>query len=157
MAKAYPFLKSVATNGKNTHLPKMAGSSTNGKKSIHALKWQAVQQMVSKKFGAQSDVGLEGTLYLIGLQELGKTRQRFKKDDKLNLMHIGVCTLLIPYGYYRFVGKDRNGWPHFELLEKLPKLKAGEQQVLIKRAIIQYFDQNQTLSQTFRKIEKEHA
>ncbi|MEH0007732.1 MAG: hypothetical protein V6Z82_03320 [Flavobacteriales bacterium] len=127
------------------------------KKSIHALKWEAVQQMISKKFGTESDVGLDDTLYLIGIQELRKTRQRFKKDDKVNLMHIGVCTLLIPYGYYRFVGKDRDGWPHFELLEKLPELKAGEQQVFIKRAIIQYFDQNQTLSQEFREIEAENT
>ena len=134
---------------------KVESGATNGKKSTHALKWEAVQRMISKKFGTESDVGLEDTLYLIGIQELGKTRQRFKKDDKVNLMHIGVCTLLIPYGYYRFVGKDRDGWPHFELLEKLPELKAGEQQVLIKRAIIQYFDQNQILSQEFREIEAE--
>lgn len=135
----------------------MKSGATSGKKNTHALKWKAVQRMISKKFGTESDAGLDDTLYLIGIQELGKTRQRFKKDDKVNLMHIGVCTLLIPYGYYRFVGKDRDGWPHFELLEKLPELKAGEQQVLIKRAIIQYFDQNQILSREFREIEVENT
>ena len=126
-------------------------------KSIKARKWEAVQKFVDERFDTGEAVGVNDIVYLIGLQELGATRQRFKKDDKINLMHIGVCMLLAPYGYYRFTGRDPEGWPHFELLDTLPPLKAGEQQVLIKEAILQYFDRRQTLSCAFREIESAQA
>lgn len=124
-----------------------------GDKSIRALKWEAIQQLVQERFDTSKTVDPNDIVYLIGVQELGRTRQRFKKDDKVNLMHIGICTVLEPYGYYKFAGKDAEGWPHFELLEGLPALKPGEQQVLIKEAIIGYFDRQRILSQAFQRIE----
>ncbi len=54
-------------------------------------------------------------------------------------MHIGICTLLMPYGYYKFIGKDDEGWPHFENVQKLPALRPLEQEKLMKQAIIDYF------------------
>jgi hypothetical protein len=47
--------------------------------------------------------------------------------------------VLEPYGYYRFDQYDEQGWPHFELVEALPYLKSGEQSILIKSAIVDYF------------------
>ena len=54
-------------------------------------------------------------------------------------MHVGVCTLLQPLGYYKSIGHDEDGWPHFELVEALPNLKPGEQSILMKSAIVDYF------------------
>jgi len=82
---------------------------------------------------------LQALLFLIGVQELGKGHQAFKKDDKVNLMHIAICTLLEPHGYYTFIGKDLDGWPHYELSSKLPELNDKEQEHLIKDAIVDYF------------------
>ena len=62
-----------------------------------------------------------------------------KKEDNVNLIHIGVCVVLEPFGYYRFDYYDDSGWPHFELIEALPHLKPGEQNLLIKGAIVDYF------------------
>ena len=56
-------------------------------------------------------------------------------------MHIAICTLLEPYGYYSFEGRDEEGWPHFRKVEDLPALAAADQETLIKRAIIQYFQE----------------
>ena len=63
----------------------------------------------------------------------------FKKDEKLNLMHIAICRLLEPYGFYEFDFVDKDGWPHYTIKEELPPLKAGEQSVLMKEAIVNYF------------------
>ena len=60
-------------------------------------------------------------------------------DEKVNLMHIAICKLLEPYGYYEFEYVDKDGWPHYNLLTSLPQLKPGEQSVLMKEAIIDYF------------------
>ena len=80
-------------------------------------------------------------LLRIGLQELGQLHRKFKKDEKLDLMHIAICRLLEPYGYYRFEGRDKDGWPQFEIVSELPELKANEQSILMRKAIILYFEE----------------
>jgi hypothetical protein len=54
-------------------------------------------------------------------------------------MHVAVCTLLEPFGYYEYEGRDADAWPHFKRIENLPPLSPPEQELLIKRAIIDYF------------------
>lgn len=102
-------------------------------------RWEQVQKKLSDKFAEGELLDLDAIIYLIGLQELGQPHRKFKKDHKLDLMHISICRLLEPYGYYEFEYFDDDGWPHFKLLEPLPQLKAGEQSVLMKEAIVQYF------------------
>ncbi len=102
-------------------------------------RWESVVTILSKKFADGETLDLDGIIYLIGVQELGKFNQKFKKDDKVNLMHIAICRLLEPYGYYEFDFVDNDGWPHYNIKEALPPLKAGEQTVLMKEAIVNYF------------------
>jgi len=99
--------------------------------------WSSLLKQLSPQFG---DLELEGLLFLIGVQELGKGYQAFKKDQKLEVMHIAICTLLEPYGHYTFIGRDEEGWPHWNLNEKLPPLKAAQQDLLIRQSIIEYFN-----------------
>ena len=99
-------------------------------------------KLLSAQFGGEID--FKGVLFLIGVQELGKGHKAFAKDEKLGLMHIAVCSLLEDYGYYEFVGKDEDGWPHWKSTEKLPSLKPMEQERLIKQAIVLYFQKNLT-------------
>ena len=102
-------------------------------------RWEQLIAQLTNQFSETEEIEIEGILYLIGLQELGKIHQRFKKDDNVNIIHIGICTVLEPFGYYAFDFYDDDGWPHFVLLEELPVLKPGEQTVLMKEAIVDYF------------------
>lgn len=102
-------------------------------------RWNEVVVKLSDKFGDGEILDLEAIIYLIGVQELGKIKKRFRKDDKINLMHIAICRLLEPYGYYDFSHIDEEGWPHYIIKKQLPSLKAGEQSVLMKEAIVSYF------------------
>lgn len=108
-------------------------------------KWQDIVAFFQTHFTDGEKPDLDTILFLIGVQELGKGQQKFKKDDKVNLLHIAVCRLLEPFGYYRFTGKDKDGWPHFEVVETLPKLKPNEQSLLMKKAVIHYFEEQQLL------------
>lgn len=103
--------------------------------------WEQVENKISTDFGDGERLELDAIIYLIGVQEYGKPQKRFKKDDKINLMHIAICRLLEPFGYYNFDFIDDEGWPHYNIVEKLPSLKAGEQSVLMKEAIVQYFQE----------------
>ena len=102
-------------------------------------RWEHVVSILSNQFSQGEDLDLDAIIYLIGVQEYGRFQQLFKKDEKVNLMHIAICRLLEPYGYYEFDYVDKEGWPHYKIKEELPPLKAGEQSVLMKDAIVTYF------------------
>jgi len=102
-------------------------------------RWELLVNKLSDKFADGDRLDLDAIIYLIGVQELGQLERRFKKDQKLDLMHIAICKLLSPYGYYAFDYVDEEGWPHYKTLEQLPTLKAGEQSILMKEAIVHYF------------------
>ncbi len=103
------------------------------------LQWEQLTNKLSTQFADGDTLDLDAIIYLIGVQEKADVHAKYKKDDKVNLMHIAICRLLEPYGYYEFDFVDEEGWPHYKVLEQLPPLKAGEQSVLMKEAIVQYF------------------
>ena len=103
-------------------------------------RWELVVQKLSNQFADGDTLDLDAIIYLIGVQELGQLERKFKKDHKLDLMHIAICKLLQPYGYYEFDFFDEEGWSHYKTLTELPVLKPGEQSVLMKEAIIGYFE-----------------
>lgn len=108
-------------------------------------RWEQLVNILSNQFSQGEDLDLDAIIYLIGVQELGKVHNKFKKDEKLNLMHIAICRLLEPYGYYEFDYVDQDGWPHYTVKEELPPLRAGEQSVLMKEAIVNYFIERQVI------------
>ena len=102
-------------------------------------RWRDLLKAQTERFGQPVD--LNGLLFLIGVQELGQDVRTYKKDEKVNLMHIAICVLLVPYGYYKELGRDPDGWPHFERVKDLPSLEAKEQERLMKEAILAYFSE----------------
>lgn len=105
--------------------------------------WRKIEAFFEENFEVEKNPPMETLLFLIGVQELGSGCQKYTKDDKINLLHIAVCRLLEPFGYYKFSGYDEDGWPQYQTLETLPELKPNEQKLLMKKAIIQYFlDEN---------------
>ncbi len=107
--------------------------------------WELLLSILSNKFGEGEVLNLDAIIYLIGVQELGQGAREYQKDEKVNLMHIAICRLLEPFGYYQFNFFDEEGWPHYKALEELPVLKSGEQTVLIKEAIVLYFQQKELI------------
>src|SRR3954468_18716248 len=93
-------------------------------------RWAGLLKTLEKQFGEEPD--LQVVLFLIGVQELGKGPQKFSKDEKQDLMHIAVCKLLSQFGYYVLTGEDQDGWPHWEVVSKLPPLTLREQDLLLK-------------------------
>jgi len=102
-------------------------------------RWELLVDKLSAQFADGDLLELDAIIYLVGVQELGQFDKKYKKDEKVNLMHIAICRLLEPYGYYEFDFFDDDGWPHYTIKEELPPLKAGEQTILMKEAIVNYF------------------
>ena len=102
-------------------------------------KWESILNILSDEFNKGDDLDIESVIYLIGVQEFGNPNMQFNKDQKIDLMHIAICRLLEPYGFYEFDYVDKDGWPHYKTINKLPNLKSGEQSILMKESIINYF------------------
>ena len=102
--------------------------------------WNYLVEKLTQQFSDGDVLNLDSIIYLIGVQELGQGKKAFKKDEKINLMHIAICKLLEPYGYYEFDFFDKDGWPHYKIVTDLPNLKPGELAVLMKEAIRHYFE-----------------
>jgi hypothetical protein len=108
--------------------------------------WNQIEVFFKEKFVQEEVPDLNIIIFLIGLQELGLGYRKYKKAEKMNLIHVAVCRLLEPFGYYKLDGYDKDYWPHYQLVEKLPDLKSNEQTLLMKKAIIQYFIDEDLLS-----------
>lgn len=104
-------------------------------------RWNEIVEQLTNQFAEGDTLDVDAIIYLIGVQELGQGYREFKKDEKINLMHIAICKLLEPYGYYEFDFYDDEGWPHYKTVAALPNLKPGEQSLLMKEAIVRYFDE----------------
>ena len=101
------------------------------------IRWLKLRIKLKERFGIKPD--LDGILFLIGIQELGSGKQDFSKEEKQDLMHIAVCTVLSPGGYYLLEGHDEEGWPHFKQLKPLPELGFIEQENFLKDHLLLYF------------------
>lgn len=82
---------------------------------------------------------LNGVLFLIGVQELGQGIKHFTKEQKQDLMHIGICRVLSLSSYYVFDYTDKDGWPHFRPDRALPQGGVAVQETLLKMHVIEYF------------------
>lgn len=104
------------------------------------VRWLKLRIRLKEKFGIKPD--MNGVLLLIGVQELGQGPQNFSKEQKQDLMHIAVCTILSAGGYYTHDGLDEEGWPHFTQMKALPDLYLIDQENFLKDHVLLYF-QNQ--------------
>ena len=103
-------------------------------------RWWNLEARLVEKFDKKPD--LETILFLIGIQELGGRNEKFTKEQKQDLMHVAVCTVLMPSGYYEVEKKDEEGWPHFRQLKPMPEMNAFEQENFLKDHVLLYFEEN---------------
>ncbi len=101
-------------------------------------RWWNLEAKLVERFGKKPD--MEAILFLIGVQEFGDLKERFTKEQKQDLMHIAVCQLLAPSGYYELEKVDEDGWPHFRQLKPMPDMNPMDQESFLKDHILLYFE-----------------
>lgn len=105
------------------------------------FEWARIRHLIKDRFSKETLPDLNAILFLIGIQELGRWKTEFTKEEKQDLMHIAVCRLLSYDGYYSFAGRDADGWPHWEVSKPFTQKGVKEQAELLKEKIIQYFNE----------------
>lgn len=104
-------------------------------------RWLHLESFLREKFEKMPNT--ESILFLIGLNEYrGRIpKVKFSKEQKQDLIHIGVCAVLSTSGYYVLYEYDEEGWPHYIQADKnidAPDYLVQDQ--LIKEHILKYFD-----------------
>ena len=105
--------------------------------------WETLLDTLEQVVGKRP-ADLNGVLFLIGMQELGRGPKRFAKEQKQDLLHVAVCTVLGQSGYYKAIGPDKDNWPQFDLLKPLPSGDILAQEELLKSHVLLYFDSTLT-------------
>lgn len=105
------------------------------------FEWLKVRHQVKDSMGKDKLPDLQTVLYLIGIQELGRWNPEagFTKEEKQDLMHVAVCTLLEEDGYYDFVGRDQDGWPHWKPNRPFDVAGLENQESLLIHKVVGYF------------------
>ena len=73
--------------------------------------WKEVMKFFVANFQTEENVPIETILFLIGLQELGSGKQKYKKDDKVSVkkyLQMAVCGIFLlstTVEYFRIVLK----------------------------------------------------
>ena len=98
--------------------------------------WEKILDFLARRFTGGERPGIDTVLFLIGVQELGMGPQKFSRDDKINLMHVGLCAALSLTPYCERTGTRPDGWPLFRQKKSLPE--AGREQI-VRDALIAYF------------------
>lgn len=106
-------------------------------------RWWKLEEKLMQRFEKKPDV--ETILFLIGVQELGDIRKKFSKEQKQDLMHIAICTVLSSSGFYELEQVDEDGWPHFRQLKPMPNMNSIEQENFLKDHILLYFQDHDSL------------
>ena len=73
--------------------------------------WKDLCEHLTVMFGI--DVDLNGVLFLVGIRERGLTFQKFSKEEKLNLINLGSCTLYKEMGLVELVVGEEEVGPGF--------------------------------------------
>ena len=103
-------------------------------------RWWDLEARLVERFNKKPD--METILFLIGIQEFGDIKEKFTKEQKQDLMHVAVCSLLSQSGFYELEAVDEDGWPHFKQLKPMPEMNMIDQENFLKDHILLYFEQN---------------
>jgi len=99
--------------------------------------WKDLCNHLTVMFGI--DVDFNGVLFLVGIRERGLTFQNFSKEEKLNLINLGSCTLYHEMGLLELSGKDADGWPVFRQNALAPVIAEELKLKTLQDCAIRYF------------------
>ncbi len=104
-----------------------------------SAEWHDFEVQWKKQFKKKPTV--EAIIFLIGIQEGQLEQSDYAREEKKDVMHIGICSLLAQEGYYAVEKKDKDGWPHFKKIKEFEHLNLEEQELILQKNILKYFQE----------------
>ncbi len=99
--------------------------------------WSELILKVSKHFKVSAE--FEFILFVLGIQEMGLGFREYSKTEKMDLINVARCRILVRQGYIKETGIDGDGFPIFEASPKVKSMMPSYQNQVIKKGLIEYF------------------
>lgn len=99
--------------------------------------WDMLVLKVSKHFKVSAEY--EFILFVLGIQEMGWGFREYSKIEKMDLINVARCRVLVRAGYIKETGIDGDGFPIFEASSKVKSMMPSYQNQVIKKGLIEYF------------------
>lgn len=102
-------------------------------------RWEQLMIFLGERF--EKTPNMEAILFLVGLNEYSGRipKIKFSKEQKQELMHVGVCAVLAQSGMYEMEYRDDEGWPHYKRLAEEQADDLSSQEELLKENLLLYF------------------
>ncbi len=106
-------------------------------------RWVRFQHILTEKLGRPPS--LNDILLFVGTREAGLPPKQFSDTEKVNLVQMAVCTILVPARYYELYWVEDSGWPHYNQLQRLPEMTEDEKVVFLKPYLLLWAEKNKIL------------
>jgi hypothetical protein len=102
--------------------------------------WLNLLNKLEERHGIKPDI--DWILLQIGIRESGMPPKEFTAYEKINLLQMAVCTVLVPARYYELFWVEDSGWPHYKQLTREPEMTPLQREEFLKPYILQYAKKN---------------
>jgi hypothetical protein len=108
------------------------------------LRWLKLESVFEQRLGKRP--AIDDILIFIGIREAGLPPKKvFTENEKVNLIQMAICTILVPARYYELFWVEDSGWPHFNQLQRLPAMTLNERESFLMPYVLQYAETNKLL------------
>jgi hypothetical protein len=105
--------------------------------------WLTFETAMAHRLGKTPD--LDDVLILVGIKEAGLPPKQFTEAEKINLIQMAICTILVPADYYELFWVEDSGWPHYKQLERVPEMAIPERDNFLKPFVLLYHQRNKLI------------
>lgn len=106
-------------------------------------KWALLEDKLATQLGRQPL--MDDVLFWLGLKEAGLPPRNFSEAEKVNIIQMAECTVLVPARYYQLYWVEDSGWPHYTQLQRLPHMSATEKTAFLQPYVIMYAEKHKML------------
>jgi len=100
--------------------------------------WAKLKEEFKSNYGEFPSV--ISLLFLIGMEHTPVFGVELTKEQKQEVIHVGLCAMLVKEGVYTLDHHDEDGWPHYKATEKSETINIEKQENYIKQLLINYFN-----------------
>lgn len=107
------------------------------------IKWKMLEDKLAAQLGQSPS--MDDVLFWIGLKEAGMPPRKLSEAERINIIQMAECTVLVPARYYQLYWVEDSGWPHYTQLQRLPAMNAADKIEFLQPYIILYAEKNRMI------------
>lgn len=106
-------------------------------------RWLKLESKLTERLGNKP--AMDDVLIFIGIRESGLPPKTFTEKEKIDLIQMAVCTILVPARYYEMMWVDDFGWPYFKEIQRLPAMTIEERAGFLKQYVVAYAEKHRII------------